>query len=176
MTTAGMVDGTKIEQTPVTTAMPAFRFGGYTLRPSIDSDLDLAARWTQADPDHCDTTEGKFWLRNDGGVNSFVLCDDRGAIFFFRIDIECELPKGGPRPYPKAVSLHMQFAPTDPRERRRLMQAMLIGFGWLEKRLSAAGVDTVYFHSKNPRLILFCEKRLGFAWDGLALVRKIGNG
>lgn len=160
------MDGAKTPQTPVTADMPSFQFAGYTLRPAVDSDLDLATEWTQADPEHCVTTRGAFWLRNDHSTNSFILCDQQGAIFFFRMD---KLKND-------TLTLHMQFAPEDPRDRKRLMQAMLVGFGWLEKTLSGVGVRTVYFNSRSPRLIHFCQKRLKFIWDGRCLVRKVGSG
>lgn len=48
----------------------------------------------------------------------------------------------------------------------RVMWALIAGMDWLAKALPMNGIDTVYFHSKSPRLIAFAEKRLGFVQDG----------
>lgn len=142
--------------------MPTFRFQGYTLRPALSCDYGLARLWTQIDPDHQHKTLPEFWLTQGATVNSFVLEDSFGPLFFFRMDVEAE-----------QVAIHIQFPPDDRATRRRLMQGMSIGFTWLEKRLGLMGFQTVYFNSNNPRLIAFCSKRFGFEWDGRKLVRTV---
>lgn len=161
---------------------PEFRFQGFLLRPAIDDDLLLAAEWTCADPDHMGKVQPDFWIKNSTSINSFVLEDSIGAIFFFRIDQQRELkypatglPRGAEAPGDDIMSrssipdtvmvceVHIQFPPHDQRGMRlRTMQGMAIGFDWLKNILGQNGYEAVYFTSKNQRLIDFATQRLGF--------------
>jgi hypothetical protein len=143
--------------------MPTFRFQGFTLRPAIDSDLEIAKAWTEADPDHRGITKPEFWLENVGNANSFLLEDAFGPVFLFRMDV-----KGN------EVAAHIQFPPDEPATRRRVMQGLTLGFAWLEKILSGQRYKTLFFNSTSIPLINFCQKRLGFTWDGRRLEKALG--
>ncbi len=153
-------------------SLEAFQFDGFTLRPAREEDAALAKEWNEADPDHR-TLDPKFWLEMRPGAEGYVLEDTLGPVFFFkmvRIDARQDAPLGtlgiGLKPE-KAAELHIQFAPGDRQGTRlRSMLGMDKGWKWLEKMLAEKGFDAVYFTSRSPRLILFCEKRLGFAEVG----------
>lgn len=144
--------------------LPPFHFDGYTLRLAVTTqDLPLAALWTAADPDHADMIPW-FWMRQSPDINSFVLEDSEGPLFFFRMQIMNVTE----------IEVHIQFGPGDALPARaRLMNALLAGFAWLENRLAQVGFRTMFFYSKNPALIHFCQKRMGFDWDGRRLERKM---
>lgn len=143
--------------------MPSFAFDGFQLRPAVEADFSLAQYWNNADPDHRHRTKPAFWLEQGASVNSFLLHDAIGPVFFFRIDVDAD-----------TVEIHMQFSPdSSAGTRLRTMNAMSIGLRWLEKRLSSVGCNTIYFNSRTPRLIMFCQQRLGFAWDGRRLEKKL---
>jgi hypothetical protein len=148
--------------------MPPFHFDDYTLRIAMPEDLPLATAWSAADPDHA-TTIPWFWVRQSADINSLLLEDaQHRPIFFFRMQVMNE---------GRDIEVHIQFSPDDGlAERERVMNALLVGFAWLEKRLASAGFKTLYFHSRRPGLIRFCEKRMGFAWDGRRLERKVTYG
>jgi hypothetical protein len=149
-----------------------FKFDRFTLRSAREGDAALAKQWTEADPDHR-TYDPKFWLEMCPGAESYLLVDVAGPVFFFkmvRIDARQDVTLGtlgiGLKPE-KAAELHIQFAPGDRQGTRlRSMLGMDKGWKWLEKMLAEKGFDAVYFTSRSPRLILFCEKRLGFAEVG----------
>lgn len=146
--------------------MPTFKFDKYTLRPAEgEADLALAAAWMEADRWHRGQFKPEFWLEQSATVNSFVLEDEAGPIFFFKTRLpELRAPVG-----PKGVDLYIQFEPMDVLAgapvRWRTMVALEKGFAWLKKKLGGVGYDSVYFESKNPKLIEFCERRLGFVVD-----------
>jgi hypothetical protein len=147
--------------------MPSFRFDGFTLRPAIDSDLLLAGYWVSADPDHRLTTKAIFWIEQSATSNSFLLEDQDGAVFFFKI-----VDEGN-----RTLAIHIQFGPDNTAQMRaRIMNGLTMGFAWLQKRLMAMGYEAVYFNSNNPSLIYFSQKRLGFVWDGKKLIRRIDDG
>lgn len=132
----------------------------------MPADLPLAAAWTDADPEHSKTTLPQFWIEQDTRINSFVLEDEQGPVFFFRMVRH----KHGVE-----IEIHIQFAPENIVSRQRTMDALTIGFEWLAKRLVSLGFKILYFHSRSQRLIYFCQKRLGFKWDGRRLEKDITN-
>lgn len=147
--------------------LPIFTFDEFVLRPATAEDLSLAKAWTLGDEHHRATTQPGFWIEQKEDTNSYLLVDRRGPVFFFRMDLRGAV-----------VEVHIQFvdghALTHSRTRRGLMR----GFQWLEKMLIESGFEVYYFHSSSPQLIFFCQNRLGFAWDGKKLYRKLraGNG
>jgi hypothetical protein len=118
-------------------------FEGYQLRDAVPDDLELACNWTEADEDHAGHVDPAFWLEN-----GWLLLDADGPIFFFK----------GIRVQPRTLEIHVQFRPEIMRE--RLIAALIQGMAWLE--LNANEIDEICFESRHPRLIAFCEKRLGF--------------
>jgi hypothetical protein len=149
--------------------MPSFQFDGYTLRPAVgDVDRALAAAWMAADRWHAGLFAPEFWLEQSALVNSFVLEDAQGPIFFFRTCLACR-SGGGDGPgfggfsIYKGVEVFIQFAPMSRGTFiLRTATALERGFAWLKKRLGGLGYDAVYFTSRNPQLIEFAERRLEF--------------
>jgi hypothetical protein len=127
-----------------------YHFREYTLRPATEADRDLATTWTAADPWHANTTPPDFWLDQAIGLESYILEDAEGPVFFFRMT--------------RAVRLDIQFPPEDPHDdmRKRVRDGLREGFGWLAAVLALSGVHQVIFKSENPELIRSAEKRLGF--------------
>lgn len=138
--------------------MPSFKFDKYTLRPACMGDLPLAAAWIEADKWHRGQFVPEFWLEQSAEVNSFVLEDVRGPIFFFQTRLMSATK----------VDLFIQFPPKLPGLplMPRTALALMAGFEWLQKKLGALGYDSVYFTSKNPQLIEFCQRLLGFVVEG----------
>lgn len=157
------------------TAVNSFTFSGYTLRPANEADLPLARMWTLADVYHREITPPSFWVEQRPGRDSFLLIDASGPIFFFKIHAtrwagltDAMAMK------PSEVELHIQFMPdTDAHDRRRLREGLLQGMAWLERILRLSGVHRICFDSRNPELIRFCRKRLGFDISGERLSRAL---
>lgn len=152
--------------------MPAtstFCFDGFTLRPTGGTDFILAEKWTMADPAHRDTTSAWFWLEQTAGVESYLLEDRFGPVFFFKM-----MRRPGNR-----IELHLQFSPCargvsrQADQRSRTMRALTVGMKWIEKILSYQQIDELFFVSENPNLSRFTEKRLGFTRDGNRLAKAI---
>jgi hypothetical protein len=145
--------------------MSSFSFQGITMTPALPTatNLRLAAEWTAADPDHRETTHPYFWLEQRYGTDSYLFEDEKGAILFFKM-----VHLLGTGPEARVVEMHIQFAPAgedvaqESERRRRTAHCMCQGFHLLEAVLAARGIDRVCFTSKNPALIRFCRKRLGF--------------
>lgn len=152
--------------------MPSFEFDGYTLRPATEEDLPLARAWNAGDPDHVwEAGQERYWIEQRAGVESYLLEDALGPVFFFKILTIAETLMGGvssnavncgARTNAKAVEVSIQFAPDGGAGQLRTMTALSRGFAWLEKRLSAVGVKAVYFNSKNLLMIRFALIKLGF--------------
>lgn len=140
-----------------------YTFGGFTLKPANWLDLPQAGVWTAADPDHYVTTPPVFWIVQKTTVNSFLLWKGEERIFFFRIDERAQ----------KQVEIHIQFSGPEALRQRTTRQGLVEGFAWLEKMLRECGFEGYYFHSRNAQLIFFCQKRLGFEWDGRKLLRNL---
>lgn len=148
----------------MSTGAQRFNFGIYTLRPTTEADMANAVKWTAADTDHAERTRPEFWLEWTVHRESYVLEDELGPIFFFKVH----------RLSLKAVELHIQFPPADTQhERIRIQQALVHGFQWLEGMLKAAHIEEVSFDSTSTRLVQFAEKRLGFRRKGNRLHKSI---
>lgn len=135
--------------------MPSFQFGEYNLRPAVERDLPLAQAWNSADPDHgWELGQERYWIENTKTVNSFVLEDAQGPVFFFRA-----IRLAGA----DWIEISLQFdRQAQPAPLWRMMNGMTAGLRWLEKMLPANGVNAIYFSSKSERLIRFAIARLGF--------------
>lgn len=179
-----------------TTRHPLFQFQGFQLFRAGIEDLWLADLWTEMDPHHRDTTKGEFWITNRPGVESYLLRDPQGFLFFARLERHDLIARRTADAKPaawEAVELHIQFGANegervfDPcltrtvsyREamametikRERTVAGLVRGIEWLELALSGAGVPALFFNSENPHLVRFSEKRLGFAQEGSKLLK-----
>lgn len=140
---------------------PVYHFHGYTLRPATSEDILMSTAWTAADPWHANTTNPEFWLDQSPGIESYILEDAEGPVFFFRMT--------------RAVRLDIQFPPEPPEgdTRKRVRDGLREGFGWLAAVLALSGVHEVIFKSENPELIRSAEKRLGFRYSKGELVHEL---
>jgi hypothetical protein len=137
-----------------------YKFGKYKLRPATDADTLMAARWVSADPWHATTTKPDFFLSKEKGIESYVLEDETGPVFFFRMM--------------RVVRLDIQFMPeAEDAEHERTRDGLIEGVNWLTAALAIGGVHQIMFQSENPLLIRSAEKRLGFTRSPHELVREI---
>lgn len=142
--------------------LPTYYFDGFTLRPAVTEDLALAKAWTLGDPFHRDSTQPAFWVMQTPTTNSYLLEDEKGAVFFFRVD-----ERGS------TVEIHIQFTSGNAITQARTRRGMIAGFKWLEKTLLESGFEGYYFHSNSPQLVYFCQNRFNFQWDGKKLWRNV---
>lgn len=141
--------------------LPTFQFGAYTLRPTIMNDFPQAAVWTSNDPDHRGKIAPAFWI---DGRDTYLLIDEQGPVFFFKTQLVGE----------KTIKLYIQFGPDDTRRAKlRTIKGLVAGLEWLEKELLECSYENVYFTSKRPALISFCEDRLGFTTRDGVLSKKL---
>lgn len=146
------------------TAIETFTFSGYTLRPATKHDLSLAQLWTLADVHHAEITAPSFWVEQRLGRDAFILSDGAGPVFFFKMH---QLDSN-------EVELHIQFMPdTCEEDRARMREGLVQGMTWLERVLRLSGVSRVSFDSRNPELVSFSRKRLGFDVSGHRLTKAL---
>jgi hypothetical protein len=152
----------------------SFKFAGFTLRKTDEQDLSLAAAWSELDPAH-KGTPAAFWTQQTVDVMSWLLSDAEGPVFFFRMKAVF-----GVEGY---VQVYIQFDPGSARAMDgRAERGLRYGFHWLETMLVGVGFQAVYFDTKNPKLVYFCRKQLGFhntgrknEDGGMILKRTIGE-
>ena len=138
------------------TALNTLQFSGYTLRPVGAGDRELAAEWTAADPEHAGKIEPEFWLEQRPGVDSVLVIDAKGPVFFFK----AAMYQGGTK---RTAQVFIQFMPCETEEdRERTREALMQGMQWLEPVLKQGGAEEIFFDSRERKLITFCVKRLGF--------------
>lgn len=148
------------------TKIPTFYFGAFKLRPAIIADFDRAVAWNAAEPRHSDRTGGEFWIEQTMTSNSFVLEDNRGTVFYFKMTMQSKTE----------IWINIQFGPIAEVGRHRVMDGLIQGFAWLQKELLRIGYKVIYFNSKDQGLIYFCQRKIGFVWDGQKLVRRLEDG
>lgn len=156
-------------------AIETFVFDEYLLRPAGPKDLALAEDWTEADDWHRANTPARFWLQQGRGVDSWLLKDKDGPIYFARLKM-IDLKAGDPGPAEvlydtegagRCVRLDVQFMPAKSREAAiRIRAGIQKGLAWLLPKLEQAGVSELYFDSKSETLIRFCVIHLGFEQQG----------
>lgn len=126
-----------------------FTFSKYQLRPATEEDRELCERWIEADADHRGRVKADFFIKPEPGVETFVLEDADGQVFFFRMM--------------RALRIDIQFGPaTSPEDRERTRIALMNGFDWLKDSCRNAVIRQVMFESNVAPLVRFCEKRFGF--------------
>lgn len=177
---------------------PLFQFQGFQLYRAGQQDCWLAQLWTDMDPHHHETTPAEFWVENAPGVESYLLRDRDGWLFFSRLqrrNIIARRTPGVAESLWSAVELHIQFGPAEGERvlkpvldrtpyrqetaamqtinRERTIAGLVRGMEWLELALAGAGVSALFFDSENPNLIRFSQKRLGFAQEGTKLLKWI---
>lgn len=147
--------------------LPVYQFDGYTFRPALPKDQTLSRIWNLMDREH--TWEAQYpdyWIQQNERVTSYLLEDEIGVVFFVKAIRQKE----------REVEITIQFD----RQRgmvskTRVMMGMQFGFEWLKKALPENGFRTLYFISKNPELIAFAEKAMGFVKDGERYVHQLAG-
>lgn len=120
------------------------------------------------DPDHTwELQYPDYWIDQNSQVNSYVLEDSIGILFFVR----------STRHMGNEIEITLQFdRQCGMVSKTRVMKGMEVGFEWMKKALPMNGFKAMYFVSKNQDLILFTERRLGFVKDGMReIYRLTGN-
>jgi hypothetical protein len=150
--------------------MAVHKFDEFELRMAGPENLELATRWTNADPDHAGRVKPEFWIEQSRRAESWLLRDRLGPIFFFKaVKLEGNI-----------LEVHVQFAPPPPagfaeweqiRHRSRISRALIRGMQWLEQRVS--GFEEIRFESQSPLLIHFCQNHLGFSRRGKLLYKRL---
>lgn len=169
------------------TALNTLRFKGFMLRPAGLDDYKLADDWVAADKDHAGKIDPLFWLEQRPGVDSVLMLDDEGPVFFFKCALLVIKTGAWTRPEPLpghleglseetlrelyaarmeekiAAQVFIQFMPCrTARDLNRTRTALTLGLEWLEPVLEQGGAQEIFFDSGNEKLIAFCVKRLGF--------------
>lgn len=130
-------------------ARVSYTFFGYTLRPATAEDIELARAWTAADPDHRGVIAPEFWVEQAPGIDSYVLVDAAGPVFFFRMQ--------------RAVRLFVQFAPIRNKEdEKRAREGIFHGVNFLAAALSKVHIAEMLFDSASKLLRLYVVGRLRF--------------
>lgn len=149
--------------------MIVHRFSGYTLVPADATVAALAEQWTKSDPDHVLRVNPIFWIEQGEGMESWLLYDRHGPIYFFKsirrdndIEVHIQFP-----PYPSETEPAMRM-----NHHRRLSLALVEGLRWLESRVRGK-IREIRFDSRNPSLIRFAEKHLGFTNENGQLSKRL---
>ena len=132
--------------------LPTYHFDLFKLRPATDADDEISARWIAADPYH-DGTRPEFWRTQAPGINSFLLVDAEGPVFFFRIQLTKHAGQ---------LKIYIQFAPTAEVAKERTIKGLTQGMAWFEKFARDSSFTELVTDSKNSALIHFLQSRLGF--------------
>ena len=157
--------------------MQEIEFKGYRLMPASQFHADLATSWTHADPRHAGTVDPRFWLDQGRGVESYLVFDPTGPVFFFKMEpFQCfeaddistgvlyALRGGWPLGAgTRVVQIHVQVMPiTSDDDSERTRTALMVGTPWFEELMARAGVKEIFFDVQDAKLLAFCIKRLGF--------------
>ena len=149
----------------------------------------LAEQWTARDEDHAGKIDPAFWLEQQPGIDSVMVEDSQGPVFFFKtrlmivkiidqnplpiqlVGLSQETIEEVRPPVMKIIAeVFIQFMPCATEEdRERTRQALMEGTAWLAPVLEQSGAEEMFFDSRQPKLIAFCQKRLGFIVDGTEL-------
>jgi hypothetical protein len=138
----------------------AFQFGeDYELRLATAADLDRARAWTNADEHHRGIISPEFWIEQGNGIESYVLTQRGGEMFFFRVE--------------RVARVLIQFAPQEERQQERMRKALTAGMAFLDMALGARGYGELVFDSTSRLLRLFAVARLRFAQRPETLSRRL---
>jgi hypothetical protein len=144
-------------------ALNTLHFKGFTLRPAGEADRRLAEQWTAQDAEHAGKIDPGFWLEQRLGVDSVLVLDGKGPVFFFKAAMYDKKKAGEMGPGKRVAQVFIQFMPRATEEdRERTRTALTLGMQWLEPVLEQGGAEEIFFDSGNEKLIAFCVKRLGF--------------
>lgn len=134
--------------------LPSYKIGAYNFRPAVPHDGLLAEAWNDDDPDHdWEGEQDGYWTEQDEHVNSYVLEDWIGIVFFLKM-----IRTG------TDLEVSMQFPPRNHTNFDiRTARAMSVGFEWLLRALTNNSIDRIFFSSRNQTVIDIATKQWGFA-------------
>lgn len=115
---------------------------------TIADDIPQIQRWIDADDDHREKMDGKWWLQ--GSVLNCCAEDKAGPVMYLRIDRESD-----------RVRLHIQFAPTNEVSRIRVAGAFIDGLPRMLSTMKGMGFRELVFESCSKPLVAFMS-RFGF--------------
>ena len=113
--------------------------------PSNDEDIPQIRDWAAADIYHRGNNDPSWWLTGNG-LLAFVLHDEKGPVFYVRLDDG------------EYARLSVQFAPVEVVPKRRLVRAMIQCLPTLIEITKQHGNKGLIFDSESPSLISFMEK------------------
>lgn len=116
--------------------------------PSTVDDIPQIQQWTDADVYHNGQHSPGWWITGNGFI-AFRLEDNKGPVFYVRIDDG------------EYARLNVQFPPIDVVPKMRLARAMIQTLPRLIEITKSHGCKGLIFDSVSPALISFMEK-LGF--------------
>jgi hypothetical protein len=100
-------------------------------------------------------------------MDSVVMEDSQGPVFFFKTQLLTTKEEI------ITAQVFIQFMPrVTIDDGNRTRQALMEGTAWLAPVLEESGAEEMFFDSRQPKLIAFCQKRLGFIVDG----KDLGDG
>lgn len=113
-------------------------------------DIPMIARWIAADPDHRDDARSspEFLLTGLGAL-AFKVVDDKGPLFFTRLDVEGDM-----------LRLATQFGPPEEVSKNRLVTALLsTGIPAIINFAKRGKYRGIVFESTTESLIKFMDKQ-----------------
>jgi hypothetical protein len=122
------------------------------LEASTESDIEQIKNWIDRDEWHRGQPSD-FWLTGmPGSLLAFRLDDECGPLLYCRLDAQNEFGLS---------RIHLQFAPDDVTNKRRVIVGMLKAMTVLFDHVRDTGAAGIIFESSSPRLISFF-RRQGF--------------
>lgn len=116
-----------------------------TFNPSTEADIPRIKEWASADIYHKDQNLPEWWVTGNG-LLAFVLHDEKGPVFYVRLDDG------------EYARLSVQFAPVEIVPKRRLVRTMIQCLPRLIEITKRHGNKGLIFDSESPSLISFMEK------------------
>ena len=122
--------------------------------PTILEDQPQIARWSAADPYHCDKAiiAGPGWwaMGSSDALAAFCVEDEGGPTMYVRLDQEESL-----------LRVHIQFAPENEVDKKRVIKTILQGLPVFSSFAKNRNMTGLISESTSPSLIEFMKK-IGF--------------
>ena len=122
--------------------------------PTLLEDQPQIARWSAADPYHCEKAAiaGPGWwaMGSSDALAAFCVEDEGGPTMYVRLDQEESL-----------LRVHIQFAPEAEVVRKRVIKTILQGLPVFSSFAKRRGLTGLISESTSPSLIEFMKK-IGF--------------
>jgi hypothetical protein len=123
--------------------------------PTLLEDQPQIARWSAADPYHCEKAAiaGPGWwvMGNSDALALFCVEDDGGPTIYMRLDKEEEW-----------LRFHTQFAPENEVSKKRTIQTVIEGFPIIRAFARQRDLKGLVFESTSKSLIAFMSAQFDF--------------